>query len=379
MNSKKLVIGITAPQSIILLKGQLKFMAKNGFDVYLLAPETEETKEFCEVENAALLPVNIEREIDPISDIKTLIHLILIFRKLRPDIINLGTPKVSLLGMLAAKFMGIEKRIYTCRGFRFEHEEGQLRKILVWAEKITSSFAHKIIAISESVKELGIHENIFDEEKCVVIHKGSSNGVDLEKFNPKKISKEDKEELKNRLSLDNHFVYGYVGRIVKRKGFNELYQAFCKIYEEDKRVKLIVCGKAYIDQMDKSVIESAEKHPGIIMTGLIPFEEVPLYMSLFDVFVLPAYWEGFGNVLIQAAAMGIPVISTDATGCKDAVNHRFNGELVKPKSISELSDKMEEFKSDTSLRKKYGKNGLEWSKHFRGGVLWAEMKNIYLN
>lgn len=377
MNRKKLVIGITAPQSIILLKGQLKFMAENGFDVYLLAPETEETKEFCEVENATLLPINIEREIDPISDINTLLQLIRIFRKLRPDIVNLGTPKVSLLGMIAAKLMGIKKRIYTCRGFRFEHEAGRLRNILVMAEKITSRFAHRVIAISESVRELGIKENIFDGEKCVVIHKGSSNGVDLDAFSPEIIDKDDIYRLKNKLGIDNHFVYGYVGRIVKRKGFSELYEAYCELYEKDEKMKLIVCGKPYSDQIDESIVKNAENHPGVTMTGLIPFEDVPLYMSLFDVFVLPAYWEGFGNVLIQAAAMGIPVISTHATGCKDAVNHGFNGELIEPKNVDELKNKMLFLKKNTELRKKYGRNGLEWSKNFKGEVLWNEMAKIY--
>src|SRR5690606_5531577 len=99
-------------------------------------------------------------------------------------IINLGTPKMSLLGMLAGFITRVPLRIYTCRGFRFEHETGSLRRLLIRLERITSICAHRIFCISKSVRDLGIELDIFPLEKTRLIEKGSSNGVDLSLFNP---------------------------------------------------------------------------------------------------------------------------------------------------------------------------------------------------
>lgn len=377
MKNKKLVVGITAPQSIILLKGQLKYLSDKGFDVYLLATETNDTIEFCKKEDATLLPVDIEREISLWSDLMSLVQIIRIYLKVKPDIINMGTPKVSLLGLLAAVMCRVPRRIYTCRGFRFEHEKGILRFILLMSEKVASLCADKVIAISDSVRELGIQEKIFSEEKSLVIHKGSSNGVEFEAFDSEKYSDKEVEKFKKDLKIGNEFVFGYVGRIVERKGFSELINAFSEIYDEDKSVKMVVCGRPYYDQIDKAVMEKAESHPGIIMTGLVPYEDVPLYMLTFDTFVLPAYWEGFGNVLIQAAAMGVPVISTNVTGCKDAVSDGYNGELVPSKDVPSLVRVMKKFREDPTLRKKYGENGIAWSKNFEGELIWEEMASLF--
>ena len=128
---KKLVIGITYEGTVNLLQGQLEYFKSLGYQTYLLGPYSERSAAFCRNEGCEHLVINIEREISLLKDLKTLWSIIKIFRKVKPDIINLGTPKVSLLGMIAGYVVGIEKRFYTCRGFRFEHEEGLKRKILV--------------------------------------------------------------------------------------------------------------------------------------------------------------------------------------------------------------------------------------------------------
>ena len=377
MKKKKLIVGITAPQSIILLKGQLSYFNNKGFDVFLMSPKTEDVVAFCKAEGATLLPIKIEREISVIKDVKSVLRIIQIFKNIRPDIINLGTPKVSLLGMIAGKICGVPARVYTCRGFRFEHETGFFRKLLIACERVTAKFSHKVLAISNSVRELGIKERVFNEDKSLVINYGSSNGVDLRLFRREDISGEEILDLKKDLKVESKFVFGYVGRLIRRKGFEELYSAFKKMYESDKDLRLVVCGKPYYDQIDERIISEAKSHPGVIMTGLVPYEQVPLYMSIFDVFVLPAYWEGFGNVLVQAAAMGIPVISTKVTGCKDAVSDKFNGELISPKSEQDLMAAMEKMKQSPELRDKYGENGLKWSKNFQGEIIWKGMENLF--
>jgi glycosyltransferase involved in cell wall biosynthesis len=280
--------------------------------------------------------------------------------------------------MIAAGFLGVKKRIYTCRGFRFEHEKGFLRRLLIFLEKVTVLFAHKVVCISPSVQSLGIKEGIFKKGKTLITHKGSSNGVNLDLFNPETIHKTEIDQIKKTYNINKAFVIGYVGRIIERKGIKEFFDSFKVLYSENKNLRLFIVGRPYYDQLSNpELIKEMENHPGVILAGLQPINKVPLFLSVFDLFVLPAYWEGFGNVLVQAAAMGLPVISTDATGTKDAVNNGFNGILVKPKSINELSKAIRLLYEDTALREKMGKNGIIWAKNFDRKLIWKSLEEIY--
>ena len=379
MQSKKLIIGITAEGSVNLLLGQLAFYKSQGYETYLLAPYSERSAAFCKNEGCEHLIIDIEREISPLKDLKTLWKIYKIFKAVKPDIINLGTPKVSLLGMIAAFVVGVPKRIYTCRGFRFEHETGNKRKVLIAMEKITSFFAHKVICISNSVENLGIKHHIFKKNKSIVIKKGSSNGVNLALFNPNEANFINvKNELQQKYNLKDKFVFGFLGRIVDRKGINELFEVFCEMYQTNKNIILFLVGPFEISQIkDKLLIEKIDNHPGIINYGRIKQEEVPGFILAMNVFVLPAWWEGFGNVLVQAAAMGIPVISTTGTGTIDAVSDGFNGILIPVKDKKKLKEAMIKLNQETILRQQFGENGKSWAKNFDRELIWQELHKIY--
>ena len=376
MAKKKIIIGITASASTILIKGQMKFFIEKGFDTYLMAPQDEKTINYCKEEGGTLLPVAIERDISVFKDLKALKQVLKHLRKVKPDVINVGTPKIGLLGMLGAKITGVPRRIYTCRGFRFEHEQGLKKKILIFMERISGKCAHKIICISPSLEKLSQDLKVFSKSKTVVIKKGSSNGIEIDRFHPSKVDSNKVSNLKEELGLQNKFVFGFVGRLVDRKGITEIYHAFNELYQSNQNFKFIFVGGIERGQIsDKSLIDKIEAHPGFIYVG--PQYDVPLYLSLMDVFVLPAWWEGFGNVLVQAAAMGLPVISAKATGCRDAVSDGYNGVLISPKSVQELKEAMMLMYNDAGLREHYGKNGIEWAKNFDSVAIWEEMQKLY--
>jgi len=375
---KKLILGITIPGSVILLEGQMRYFTELGYNTYLMSPKSEGSLAYCEKEGCQLLDVDIEREISILKDISTLVNIIRTLRKIKPDIVNYGTPKMSLLGMMGARMCNVPRRIYTCRGFRYEHEKGFKRWMLKRMEWFTAVCAHKIICISSSVMDMGIKDKVFSSKKCMVVKKGSSNGINLQRFNAENISTNEKKSLKKKLELDNYFVFGYVGRLIDRKGITELYEAFNVIFNKNENTRLLILGTADEKQIsDRSIILKLKKHPGIIWPGRT--DNVPLYLSLMDIFLLPAWWEGFGNVLVQAAAMGVPVISTKATGSKDAVKDGYNGILIEPKSVKELTNAMQKLYDDKDLRQSMGKNGLEWAKNFNSQIIWDEMNKLYLS
>ena len=372
----KLVVGITAPLSVILIKGQLKYFSDLGDEVFLLAPKTKETVEFCKLENVTLLPVDIKRDINITADILALRTIYKHLQNIKPDVINIGTPKMGLLGSIAGWLTKTPKVIYTCRGFRFEHEKGVKQKVLKYLDRFAISKADKVICISQSVKELGLQEKMFPEDKAIIFGKGSSNGLDFKFFNPSNYSDEKRKVLKNKYNIKEKFVFGFVGRIVDRKGINELYSAFEKIQKTDDNVHLLIVGKANLDQVsDPQLIEKLENNPQVTLTGYV--ENVNDYMAVMDMFVLPAWWEGFGNTLIQAAAMGLPIISCDVTGCKDAVSDQYNGILLPPKDIDMLYKTMLELKNNEEEMKTLGNNGIEWAKNFDSEFIWSNMKNLY--
>lgn len=371
-----LVLGVTSPKSCVLLKGQLRFMAEHDYRVFIMAGKSESIEDFCKEEKCTYIPISIKREIAILSDLKSLFEVYSVLKKLKPDIVNLGTPKMGLIGMLASYFLRVPIRIYTCRGFRFETECGFLRKVLIFMERLSGYCASRIICISPSLVETAIKLNIFPKKKIVLINKGSSNGVDLNLFSKERIDYNVKSHVISTYFLDNHFVFGFVGRLCKDKGIIELYDAFTKIYNENRKLRLILIGKIEED-LDEIFVSKLFKHEGIIYLGTISKENLPTYYSLFDVFVLPTHREGFGNVLIEAASMGIPIVTTSVTGAKDAIKDGYNGILVPVNNASYLKAAMEKLYNNMGLRKQYGYNGQLWAKNFNQEIIWNGLLMMY--
>lgn len=377
-STKKLVIGITAYQSIALIPGQLRFLS-SYFDVYLLAPEHETVTAFCIDENATHIPIKIERNPSVYKDLITFFSLINIFSKLKPDIVNLGTMKISFLGTIAAWFAGVKNRVYTCRGFRYQDQTGFSRMYLIMFERIISLLATQIICISNSIAELGKENKIFNPKKVNLFAKGSSNGINLAIFSADNVDNNIVGLFKEKHQLKSKFVYGFVGRMVDAKGIGELFHTFDKIYQENNNVRLMMVGSFYEEEInDKKLVANYNSHPGIIMCGKQPLNLVPTYMSLFDLLVLPTWREGFGNVLIQAAAMNIAVLTNDITGCKDAVKDDFNGKLISPRNEVELYYWMNELRQNDILRLSYRQNGRIWAQNFDSQIIWKNMLDFYL-
>ena len=373
---KKLVVGVTAPGSVILIAGQMKWFASQGYKTYLMCPSDARVDEYCKNEGCEHVPVEIGRDISLIKDLQSLWTIFNALRKIKPDVVNVGTPKMGLLGMVASMLLGVKRRIYTCRGFRFEHEHGLKRLVLVTMERIAGLCAQRVICISPSLKELADRDKIFSSKKSVVIHKGSSNGFDLKRFSRENVDETVKVKLKLDLNLLDQFVFGFVGRINQDKGVLELYEAFDRIYATNKRARLLLVGRIEEVQIyDRTLKSKLQQHPGILMVG--PQMDVPLYMSLMDVVILPSWREGFGNVLVQAAAMGIPVIASDATGTRSAVSPGYNGILVRLKNSEDLERGMRELMEDTPKRKQFGANGIEWAHHFSNEIVWQGMNELY--
>ncbi|MBC1888833.1 glycosyltransferase family 4 protein [Listeria booriae] len=364
----KLLIAVTADISVRLLNGQLDYLATQGFDVHLVVSKGESSEALRRDGRITVHHVEMAREISIWKDIKALIYMIRVFRKVRPDISNVGTPKAALLGSIAAFITKTKTRIYTLRGLRMETATGRLRKVLWLIEQLIIGLSTKVIAISPSLitkcKELQIQGT----SKMCVLGKGSSNGIHLGEFAVKR------QEPIRYVFDKQQFVVGFTGRITKDKGIEELISAF--LTSED--INLLLVGD-FDDQhgLKKETVDVIRSHPNIRVTGFIP-NPVPYY-SMMDVFVIPSYREGFSNVCLEAAAAELAVIGTDVTGIKDAMVDGVTGILIPVQSSTAIQTAIETLKNDVALRKTYAINGNKRViLDFQSEQMWERMKEVYL-
>lgn len=370
---KKLILGVTVGGSSRLLDGQANYFKELGYEVYLISQDHFKEPIFCQKEGITHLPVkDLVADIHPLKDIKALFQIIEYFRKVKPDIVNVGTAKMGLLGVIAAKLLGVPKVIYTCRGYRFETETGLLKWLLINFDRLIVSLSDHVIFVSPSLKLEAKNYKLPSEGKSTVIGFGSSNGVNIDAFQREQIAKNDREQLIAKYVLENKLVIGFVGRVTEHKGVYELMEAFEKLYAKNNKLCLIMIGHIKCDNLFEQRFRA---HPGVIH---IPFQDdVPLYMSLFDIFVLPSWREGFPNVPIQAAAMGLPVIVSNATGCIDSVQDGVNGTIYQVKDSEALYKALKKYIDQPELRWEHGTNGLDWAKQFSQEKIWSGIQKVY--
>jgi len=347
----KLVRITTVPISLeLLIAGQMKYMHKHGFDVYMISSPQENSELLEKKEESKFLAVSMTRTISPLKDLLSLFKLVNNFQKIKPQVVHTHTPKAGFLGMMAAWICRVPVRLHTVAGLPLMEERGLQRKILERVEKITYAFATKIYPNSKNLSDFIISNRFCSIEKIKVLGNGSSNGIDTEFFKPTPDIYSSAQKLKKELTItDKNFVYLFIGRLVKDKGIEELVDAFALLGKKYEHIKLLLVGP-FEDELDpltektKHIIKS---DGNILHVGFQ--HEVRPYLALSHALVFPSYREGFPNVPMQAGAMGLPSIVTDINGCNEIIEHAINGLIIPVKNENALCAAMEKLITDETL------------------------------
>jgi glycosyltransferase involved in cell wall biosynthesis len=353
-----LCIITTIPGSIMgFYKGQLEAFKQAGFEITVICADDKNLKGFLP-KGTNFYPVPFSRVIDPLQDIKNLYKLLKLFRREKYDIVQYSTPKASLLGSVAAFFAGIEHRIYILWGLYYTGQKGIKHLILKSFEKIICKLSNKIIPISHEMIDFALKEGLGKKDKYEVILNGSACGVDMALFDYEKWHSY-RSKIREELQIpEESIVIGTVARLTGDKGINELVQAFDKISKEASGVYLLLVGKQ--EEKDRLLPSTANIISKNLKIHSVGQKNNPLpYYATMDIFCLPTYREGFGEVNLEAQAMRIPVVSTNVIGPRESVEDGITGFLVEPRSSQALLEPLRRLIENPELRHKMGIKGQE--------------------
>lgn len=375
---KKLIRVTSVPLSIEKLLGnQLSYM-NEFYEVIAVSSDEKNLKRIAKNLGVKYHAVEMTRKITPIKDLLAIIKMYQFFRKEKPEIVHSHTPKAGLVAMIAAYFSKVPVRMHTVAGLPLLEATGFKRLILNVVEKITYSFATKVYPNSFKMKDIMIEEKFCKPQKLKVLGNGSSNGIDLQHFDPEIFSEKTKQNLKNELNIwQDDFVFIFIGRLVKDKGINELVSTFSSM-SAFKNIKLLLVGplEQSLDPILEKTLSEIENNPQIITTDFVA--DVRPYLAISNCLVLPSYREGFPNAVLQAGAMELPCIVSDINGCNEIITDGINGLIIAAKSESDLKNAMLKLLNNLDLVQKLKLTSRETiEKKYSQHKLWHELRLEY--
>lgn len=314
---------------------QLQYLAEAGFDVTVVCSKDKTLQE--DIGNKIRCKfIGIPRGISFCGSVKSTWNLYRYFKQQKFDLIQYSTPNAAFYASIASRLAGCQIRNYHLMGLRYLGMSGVGRLIFKIIEKLTCQNSTSIECVSNSNLQLGIQEGLFDEKKATVVWNGSTGGVDLSRFDYSR-RVEWRNQVRRELGYhEDDFIFGFVGRITRDKGINEIFQAFS---ECGNKAKLLLIGAAEgMDTLNQELLQKVRKNPNVQFHDKV--SDIERYYAAIDILLLPSYREGFGNVIIEAAAVGTPAIISDIPGPIDAVKNGKTAYVVPAKDVPSLAEAM---------------------------------------
>lgn len=356
---KKIIRTTTIPSSMRgLLTGQLKFMSEY-YDVIAISSGGEHFDKLLEEQNIRGYVVPFTRKTFSIlSDLKSFLMLIRIFKKEKPFIVHSHTSKDGLLCMLAAWLCGVPHRLYTIAGLAdLSGIRGVMLNIAEW---LTFKCSTKLYPISHNLMYIYIKKGMFNESKAKVILNGSSNGFEVDYFKRDKVKQNHVSTIKKEYQIsDNDFVYCSIGRVVRDKGINELVKAFSQLQKEKSNTHLLILGN-YEQSLDPILPATVEEINNNFYIHHVGYQaDIRPFLLVSDVLVHASYREGFGNVIAQAGLMNLPCIVTNICGPNEIIKEGINGNIIPRKDTDALYYKMKFYYDNRDEVRRMGSNARE--------------------
>ena len=356
MMKKKIAFVVAIPGTAqAFLKDHFRALSAS-YDVHLLAnfKGNDDCRAEFEAMGVVCHDMPIVRAICIGKDVVALWSLFMVLKREGFACVHSVTPKAGLLSALAAYCAGIDVRIHIYTGQVWATRKGFMRSVLKLMDKVISRLDTNLLVDGESQRQYLIDEGVLRESNSTVLANGSICGVRLERFD---VSADVRNEEREKFGFGNaDVVYVFLGRLNHDKGINELYAAFNRLVSVCPNAKLLLYGSdegnydAKVALFDNLKPNVNFFYPGVTQN---PFNA----LQAGDVFVLPTWREGFGSSVIEAQALELPVITSDAYGVVDASVANETGLRCSVGDVDGLYECMKKYYDNPGLRKRHGHAG----------------------
>lgn len=354
MTKKKIAFVVAIAETAqSFLMDHMTYLVKE-YDVHLIANFNVEEEGDYEQIGVTCHYAPIHRSIKLGADLKALFALRKIFQKENFECVHSVTPKAGLLTSVAGWMVGIPHRVHIFTGQVWATRTGVMRTILKMMDKVIAYFDTNILVDGEGQRQYLIKEGVLKENNSMVLANGSIAGVKMERF---VISADVRNAEREKFGFnEDDVVYIFLGRLNHDKGIGELYEAFNAMLYDCSHAKLVFYGSD-----EEGYDSKVENYPNIKRnqnyyfpgSTLMPYQA----LQVADVFVLPTWREGFGMSVIEAQALCLPVITSDAYGVVDASIENETGLRCKVGDAKTLLLSMQKYYYDAKLRKLHGDAG----------------------
>ena len=334
-----------------LLLPQLRALRDAGFDVTTISAPGPWVADI-EAEGIRHIPwPGATRAWDPRSDARAFRELVAIFRRERFDLVHTHNPKPGVIGRVAARVAGVPRVMNTVHGLYATPEDRLRRRAPVLAAEWIAARCSDL-ELYQSAEDLAWARRLHLVRRDRSVHLG--NGIDLAAFTPALAGEERVRKLRAELGIgEDELVVGTVGRMVREKGYDELFDAAKIVRSRISNARFLVVGGSDLDKEDAITAEALELvRDDIVFTGWR--EDVADLMALMDVFVLPSWREGLPRSAVEAAASGLPQVLTDIRGCREVVRDGVEGFLVPVRDPVGLAGAIARLLEDSALRRRMG-------------------------
>jgi glycosyltransferase involved in cell wall biosynthesis len=361
----------------VLLRGQLSYLARQGFEVAVICGTGERLAAVSAREGVPCHGIDLARELAPLRDLRASFQLLGLLHRLQPDIVNASTPKAALLGLCAAWLTRVPHRVYLLRGLRLETLGRAGRAGMRSIERLCAALSECVVCVSPSLAQRYLEEGLAPAAKCRVLGTGSSNGTDSARFTRSAELEAKAEQLGRELGLLPGFpTLGFVGRPVADKGIADLLEVYRCMRDERSDTQLLIVGAGFAGDAECAEMAELRAMPGVFVVPAAA--EVAPYYCLMNVLVFPSYREGFPNVVLEASCAGVPVVGFEATGVRDAIVHGVTGRLCRLHDTAALVAATRAYLADPELARRHGAAGAKRvRREFESEHVWAQTLALY--